>query len=978
MTDENTDENPPMPPGMPPMPPAPPGMDDAPPAPPAPPGLDDAPPAPPGLDDEPPAPPAPPAPPGLDDEPPAPPPPAPPGLDDEPPAPPAPPAPPDPFDLLSDLGDDEGGDDDEDDAPPPPPAPPDLALASGESDADDSEDEDSEEDSAAEADEDADEADEDDSEDEEDALPVPLDLLGPSDDEDAGEEEPVEEEVYVEPPSKREGGNIRVAGDVDGIPGDKLYGTLTEAEESVLNADGTVVKQDVFGTMRLHNPSVKDRLWDIDITLHGIDHTDLDSTDVPFNELDADGEHNVEYGVSGPRMLVLRERIDTNPSRSQERSTSVVRDGDAHEISLELEVENVGPVNISEVVVTRSFPVQISVGEGDGFDMQGDTLTWNVGKIAPGEKQTLSVPTSVTAEEIDTIEAGVASATYEANATLSGLSFHEIAANCRGFSYMVVDEDERPDNWRCQAVFENRSSFTVDLTKLSVQLTGESDPLFDISNVEDDVLPDGRWESGVEVVHSTEKPTFSQELLYTVIPRCSEATSGALTLEPHVIEILEAEVSKSYSKDVLRSYVSTDLEVVMEIENSGSANINLLRITDDIPGVFSAPTADSVKAAIDGNELIRDQYRIEMKEGITLEENRVSPDGPGHTMLLTIGTKGPIGLAPGRKLTISYPLNAPDPSPDNDVVAAPARIDFSAERFGPVATRGLQSAPAVRVSHRRRKFDTGKEVFPAGGAGKYEVMIMFNNRSDSALQDLAIHDVIPGAFEVESWEIRTSEGGTRDAKTSEDKTKDGKKMTWTIGTIAKGERIEVLYQIKGDPSAEFTVGDTQEVHGATFGDEVDDVEGPGMVPTEVAAPTEEESEEEEEVAEEAADDESDESDESDDGDDADDAEEDSGEDSDDADDADDADDDADDEDEGSGDDDDAGAEVEDAEEADGEPRSEEDAMMDDALAKITGNDNGNGNGSDASAESERECPICNATSTAGSAQCSVCSFTFTD
>ena len=47
-------------------------------------------------------------------------------------------------------------------------------------------------------------------------------------------------------------------------------------------------------------------------------------------------------------------------------------------------------------------------------------------------------------------------------------------------------------------------------------------------------------------------------------------------------------------------------------------------------------------------------------------------------MEITIGQKGPIGLNPGQKMSISYPLVAPDPSPANDVVAAPARIDFSA------------------------------------------------------------------------------------------------------------------------------------------------------------------------------------------------------------------------------------------------------------------------------------------------------------
>ena len=49
---------------------------------------------------------------------------------------------------------------------------------------------------------------------------------------------------------------------------------------------------------------------------------------------------------------------------------------------------------------------------------------------------------------------------------------------------MVVDEDERPDNYRCQAVFENRSSFTVDLTKLTVSQTGVDEHLFEVEDVE--------------------------------------------------------------------------------------------------------------------------------------------------------------------------------------------------------------------------------------------------------------------------------------------------------------------------------------------------------------------------------------------------------------------------------------------------------------------------------------------------------------
>ena len=865
MSDENDDGNtPPPPPGL---PPAPPGME--PPTPPAPP----APPEPPGM--EPPAPPAPPEPPGM--EPPTPPaPPEPPGME-----PPAPPAPPemldddlgDPMDLLTDLSEDENEADEgemppappemdllappeppgmeppappeppemEPPAPPEPPgmeppAPPGLDLLTPPE-------------SPPEMEMDS---------------PPGLDLLTPSETSEQVEEEMIEDmpsppEIDVLAPAMDEpesvmdeeetlssnlaGSKIRNASDVDAIPGHKLIGTLEENENVTLTADGDVVKQSVRGLLSLNNPSDKDRLWDIDVVLNDTDHSDI-SADLPFSELEAGANQSVDYTVEGPRMLCVRERIDTNPSRNQERSLSVVRDSESQEIELELEVENMGLVQLNDIVVTRTFPIEIQVSEGEDYEKQGDTVTWTVGRLGVGESRTLSIPTAVTAEAVGSIDAGHATATYTAAATLSGMNFNEVDAHCRGFSYMVVDEDERPDNYRCQAVFENRSSFTVDLTKLTVSQTGVEEHLFEVEDVEDDVLPDGRWESDVKVVHSTEKPTFSQELLYTVLPRVSRSTEGTVTLQPLTIEVLEAAVEKSYSIDVLRHYRQTDLVATMEIENTGSAVINLLRITDDVPGIFSAPDPDNVKASIDGNELIRDQFRIELKEGISLEENRTSPDGPGHTMLITIGTKGPIGLSPGHKLSITYPLTAPDPSPANDVIAAPARIDFSAERFGPVATRGLNVVPAVRVTHRKVNYDSGKEVFPAGGAGRYEAMIMFNNRADSALQDVVIHDIMPGAFELLEWKVTTSSGATVDCDMTEEATTDGKKMSWNLGTVGRGERIEVTYEFKGDPEAGFKVSDAQEIHGIDVGAEVVDDAPQEAMPAEEEVVEEEAPEEE--------------------------------------------------------------------------------------------------------------------------------------
>ena len=68
------------------------------------------------------------------------------------------------------------------------------------------------------------------------------------------------------------------------------------------------------------------------------------------------------------------------------------------------------------------------------------------------------------------IKAGKATATYRADATVSNMAFENSMLFSAVGSATCVREDERPDNWLCQATFENRSSFAVDLTKLQVSM----------------------------------------------------------------------------------------------------------------------------------------------------------------------------------------------------------------------------------------------------------------------------------------------------------------------------------------------------------------------------------------------------------------------------------------------------------------------------------------------------------------------------
>ena len=617
------------------------------------------------------------------------------------------------------------------------------------------------------------------------------------------------------------GAKIRRSSEVDDVPGDKLEGSLHEEESSILTPGGDIVKQDVKGVLKVKNPSESDRIYDIDVMLNNTINTDLAGDHVQVDELESRKEFSTKYSVKNSRMLILRERLDTNPDRDQERSLSVAKGGEGGPLMMELEVENVSGVALNDVSVSRDMPSELDLVATGGATIENSELSWDVGHLAVGETKNLQLSGKIFVEGIKPVQAGVARAKYKADATLSTLEFRELDAFCRGFAYINSVESERPDNWECKTIFENRSSFTVDLVKLQVRMKGSEDLLFDISDVSEDVLPEGRWESDTVTVESTGKPDFTWDLGYTVLPRASHSTSGVIELEPSRFEVLDASVSKEYSKTVLPSYRKHDLNAKISIKNEGSSPINLIRLTDDIPGLFDAPAVEDISVKIGKTDVSADQFKGEIAEGVSIEKEMRSPDGAGYTLSMTIGTKEPIGLAPGKTLVISYPLIAPDPSPGNEAVAGPARCEFSAERFGPICTRDVVEAPIVRVRHHRRNFSAGKSVMPMGGKGRYEVLIIFENNGDTALRDVCINDVLPANFALKDWSVRGEGRNIRnDVKLDTIETDNGNSNSWSIPVVEKNERLEVSFEIKGEGEVDAEV--LNQFHGVTFGDEVED------------------------------------------------------------------------------------------------------------------------------------------------------------
>ena len=357
----------------------------------------------------------------------------------------------------------------------------------------------------------------------------------------------------------------------------------------------------------------------------------------------------------------------------------------------------------------------------------------------------------------------------------------------------------------------------MTLSDITVVLAGREEPILDSSDLRIVLPPEGSWDSMVKTVRSDDQPRFTfPTLSYSILPRASYESRGEITVKEQKLTVLDAEILKKFDRSRIRTYVSSDVETTITVENKGSATINVMRLLDDIPGIFSPPSPESISIEMGSSELNEDQYRVEVVNGTQLEEKMISPDGQGHALRITVGTSAPLGLQPGKKLIIKYPLNASEPSKDNGTLVAPARADFSSERFGPVATRDVTRPPQITVVHKRRGFTTGKEVYPAGGLGRYEILLVFQNNSDSALEDLALHDVVPGTFSLENSSVKSSLSGDIDSSYTKEPAREGTHITWGVGRIEVGERITVQYEIQGDPESEYKVSDAQDYHGLSL------------------------------------------------------------------------------------------------------------------------------------------------------------------
>jgi len=582
-------------------------------------------------------------------------------------------------------------------------------------------------------------------------------------------------------------------------PGSSKYKVVvSESIDFKLEHDGTIKESEVTGVLSVVNNGTKNRIWDIDIELSGGEGVEIDKK-IHIPELDPKDEWKQEYTMSVSKddkpPLVITEEVDAFPDTEGISSTVFIYDENStgQKAEINIAAENTSDAKISDIQIRKKIPkdfesVDVSSKSDGNTDRDGDEIVWKIPALEPGAKATMDIQFKVYTNEKKVFSSGDLSAKYILEAgTFSGLK-PEFAD---GWSDQIhfVDRDERdeePDKWDCQFVFDNRSEFPMRLERYTFVFGDENTETLRIDEEIKDLIvePEKEWESKPWEIDSADEPTFSENVVYSIVPDVQERLSMSQSIAPIELRVLAIEGKKTFSVYEIPSYRETSIDTTITVVTRGKSPIDVIHIEDHIPPNFKNPEKKQFKILIEEKKIPADDFSFSFKP---------AGDDTSVERVLSVELKDVLEnigeLDDETTISITYPLIASKPPRDAKYDAPVLFQAYTKPAGAPIEAR-IPVDP-ISVVHQRRKTRIGKAISPGKEKGDYEVMLLYKNKGDAAKKDVPINDFVPDGFDIT--------GSNMDHK--ETAQAGGKLLTWTIPEVGADQEIEITYSIHGHGNA---------------------------------------------------------------------------------------------------------------------------------------------------------------------------------
>ena len=571
----------------------------------------------------------------------------------------------------------------------------------------------------------------------------------------------------------------------------KILVRFTENEECILSQDNEVSEIRVTGTIKIINPSGRSRIWNTVLKLENIEGTSLTERELNVGEVDIKSEWVKEYTVTDvdEPILKVQEIVDTYPIPKSDMAHAALAYNVETKVTFTIRLINTSDSHIKNIEVIKKIPDAFEnpdIEKPDSgiveYNPGTRSIVWKGFELYPNGEAELRFSVDVLPSRAEPYDGGPLTVTYSISGITRSKLEPTLIAETSAFVGGDVSEDpKQPNQWICRLEFLNDSTFPLRINRAVIYQvhTDETREVIveDYPNVL--VNPGQSWIKETTLV-SPEFPNVEREADYTVEFDVERVILGRIEKTPKVLPVARVDSTMEFSPSSVHAYTKTPIEATLEITNSGSATLNEIIVTIDVPKDFKTPTPENI-------EVVKKNISLEKEVEITpVDEDPTKP----HTVTIKIPNliSSIEGLKPNEKIVVKFPLIAWIPKPN---IEYNVTYQVKANVEPPVKYTMFESEPLkIEIKYVPRGLAAYKTVQAGKSAGEYVIPLKVVNRGEVRAENVMLSDFIPEGFELIDWE-------PKDRQPDVSEVEGGKIITWLFRAVEKGEEIEIRYTIKG-------------------------------------------------------------------------------------------------------------------------------------------------------------------------------------
>lgn len=499
-----------------------------------------------------------------------------------------------------------------------------------------------------------------------------------------------------------------------------------------------------------------------------------------------------------------------------------------------------GPLNVN---ISKALPEQIDITQlptlEDGEISKNAKLKWSFPTITPNTSRETAIEAEIRTKNKQKFRSGKIK--YKINGedfTFSKVTIDTLKINGFEKIYEMTQRKERMDErgiWNVNIHVKNKSKTTIHaIGKIDIvegEIPQNREKLGEIPGKVKDVVSEDETRSriisdetvitagekkviGPFPIQNTEEPKLIVDVDYSLPVGITKKASGVYEIKDLSIPCLSVKVNHDAVVDhpstvygltehELMSNKEEPVEVRTKLKNTGSANLDKLVLTWEIPENFTPPEKSKVRAVLKTQE---------KENGIKLTNKemqvKISPEDPSSENEVTliiqnIEEKFDTPFQKDDFLGVKFVTTALSPNPQKKyTLPCTATVFVTSKDPGVNFTPTGKQPPTFETIKTRREIWRGKKVTSRKGEKEFIVKAILRNEGNLPVKKYMFKDLIPSNFELVKKSVKPSPSETHDVP-------HGKELIWKFDKLVPRQKKTIEYVVKG--TGDFKVAELKKV-----------------------------------------------------------------------------------------------------------------------------------------------------------------------